>query len=270
MINFDAITHFFSTRGTELSLKVLGAIALWVLGRWVIKLVMRLFRAFLKRNQTVDATLINYLVSIVSVLLTVLLILGVLDLVGIQTASFAALLAGAGLAIGTAWGGLLTHFAAGAFMQVLRPFQVGDIVTAGGITGLVKEVGLFGTTIITADNVKTIIGNNKVFSEVIQNYSAMPTRRVDCTCKIANGVDANAAIALLRTAVAAIPNVVTNPAPEVGILSFAADGTVLCVRPSAPIDHFGQVFFDTNQAIADTFVKAGYPAPELAHVQRSV
>lgn len=270
MFNFDAITQFFSTRGAELSLKALGAIVLWIVGRWIIKLAMRVFRAFLKRNQSVDATLTNYLVSIVSVLLTVLLILGMLDLVGVQTASFAALLAGAGLAIGTAWGGLLTHFAAGAFMQVLRPFQVGDIVTAGGITGVVKEVGLFGTTIITGDNVKTIIGNNKVFSEVIQNYSAMPTRRVECTCKIANGVDANAAIALLRTAVAAIPNVVTSPVPEIGIISFSADGTVLCVRPSAHIDHFGQVFFDTNQAIADTFAKAGYPAPELAHVQRTV
>lgn len=270
MINFDSIMQVFSTRGAELSLKVLGAIVLWIVGRWIIKVAMRLFRAFLKRNQTVDATLANYLVSIVSVLLTVLLVLGTLDLVGVQTASFAALLAGAGLAIGTAWGGLLTHFAAGAFVQVLRPFQVGDTVTAGGITGLVKEVGLFGTTIITADNVKTIIGNNKVFSEVIKNYSAMPTRQVECTCKIANGVDTNTAIALLRTAVSAIPNVSESPAPEIGIISFAADGTVLCVRPSAKNEHFGQVFFATNQAIADTFANAGYPAPELAHVQRSV
>ena len=268
-MNFDAVLQFVHTRGAEFGLRAIGAIAVWFIGRWAIKILMKFFRVFLTRNKSVDATLTNYLVSIVSVILSVLLIVGILDVVGVQTASFAALMAGAGLAIGTAWGGLLTHFAAGAFMQVLRPFQVGDIVTAGGITGLVKEIGLFGTTIVTGENVKTIIGNNKVFSEVIQNFSSMPTRRVDCTCKIANGVDANAAIALLRAAVTMIPNVVQSPAPEIGIVSFASDGTVLCVRPSSHIDHYGQVFFDTNKVIADTFAKAGYPAPELAHVQRS-
>ena len=98
-----------------------------------------------------DATLANYLRSIFSVVLNVVLVLAILDIFGVKTTSFAALLAGAGLATGTAWGGLLTHFAAGVFMQVLRPFKVGDFVQAGGVTGTVHEVGLFGTTIIAPD-----------------------------------------------------------------------------------------------------------------------
>jgi len=142
------------------------------------------------------------------------------------------LLAGAGLAIGTAWGGLLTHFAAGVFMQVLRPYKVGDFVTAGGITGTVKELGLFGTTLITPDNVVTIVGNNTVFSGSIQNFSALPHRRVDCVAKVANSVDVQDAIARLRVAVTAIPNVATSPAPDIEILQFTPEGPLLCVRPT--------------------------------------
>jgi small conductance mechanosensitive channel len=196
------------------------------------------------------------------VVLTIVLVLAILDIFGVRTTSFAALLAGAGLAIGTAWGGLLTHFAAGVFMQVLRPFKVGDFVQVGGITGTVHEVGLFGTTVITPDNVMTIIGNNKVFSESIQNYSTLPFRRVDCTAKVANSVDPVDAIARLKTAIAAIPNVKADPAPDVEILQFTPEGPLLAVRPYTHTDHYWQVYFDTHKAVVATFGAAGYPVPE--------
>jgi small conductance mechanosensitive channel len=210
----------------------------------------------------VDATLAKYLTSIISVLLTIVLVLAILDIFGVRTTSFAALLAGAGLAIGTAWGGLLTHFAAGVFMQVLRPFKVGDFVQAGGVTGTVHEVGLFGTTIITPDNVLTIVGNNKVFSESIQNFSTLAHRRVDCTAKIANSVDAADAIGRLKDAVARIPNVLSSPAPDVEVMGFTPEGPQLCVRPYTHTDHYWQVYFDTHKAILQTFAAAGYPLPE--------
>src|SRR5438128_9522202 len=111
----------------------------------------------MQRGQRIDETLSRYLSAAMSMALNVLLVLAILDIFGVKTTSFAALLAGAGLAIGTAWGGLLTHFAAGVFMQVLRPFKVGDFVQAGGVTGTVTEIGLFGTTIITPDNVHTLV-----------------------------------------------------------------------------------------------------------------
>ncbi len=190
MPDLAAAQQFLMTRGLDFGLNLLAAIALWFVGRWAIRIGTRLLGNVVRRSGKVDPTLADYLSSVVSVLLTILLILAILQLFGVQTTSFAALLAGLGLAIGTAWGGLLAHFAAGVFMQVLRPFKVGDVISAGGVTGTVKELGLFGTTIVTADNIVTIVGNNKIFSDNIANYSATPHRRVDLTAKIANTVDA--------------------------------------------------------------------------------
>ncbi len=115
-----------------------------MVGRWIINRVVSVVRAGMSRS-AVDATLTQYLGSIVGVILTVALVIGILGYFGIQTTSFAALLAGAGLAIGAAWSGMLGNFAAGAFMLVLRPFKVGDFVSVGGVTGTVHELGLFGT-----------------------------------------------------------------------------------------------------------------------------
>ncbi len=258
----DTIINFLTTEGADFGLKLLGALAAWIIGRWLIGLVLRLLKAAFARGGKVDATLSNYLVSIINVILNIVLALSILDIFGVRTPSFAALLAGAGLAIGTAWGGLLTHFAAGVFMQVLRPFKVGDFVSAGGVVGTVQEIGLFGTTIVTPDNVLTIVGNNKIFSESIQNFSSLSHRRVDCVAKVANSVDPLDAIARLKTALAAIPNVATTPAPDVEILQFTPEGPLLAVRPYCHTDHYWQVYFDTHKAVVTTFGSAGYPVPE--------
>ncbi|WP_077033872.1 mechanosensitive ion channel family protein [Pelomonas sp. KK5] len=268
-MNTEAIWLFLSTQGVDFGLKVLGALVAWIVGRWLISITVRIFTGALERGKKIDATLSNYLRSILSVTLTIILALAVLGIFGVQTTSFAALLAGAGLAIGTAWGGLLTHFAAGVFMQVLRPFKVGDFVQVGGVTGTVQEIGLFGTTIITGDSVQTIVGNNKIFSDTIQNFSALPSRRVDCTAKVANSVDPLDAIARLKAAVAQIPNVVAAPAPDVEILSFTPEGPLLAVRPYAHTDHYWQVYFDTHRAIVATFGAAGYPVPETPVAPRN-
>jgi small conductance mechanosensitive channel len=215
-----------------------------------------------ERGGRIDVTVAKYLATIISGFLTLVLILALLGIFGVQTTSFVALLAGLGLAIGTAWGGLLAHFAAGVFLQVLRPFKVGDYVTAGAVTGTVREIGLFFSKIVTSDNVETIVGNNTIFSGTIQNYSTLPYRRVECTAKIANGVDPRDAIERLRPAIAAIAHVETSPAPDIEILSFTPQGPLLAVRPYAHNDYHGQVWFDTNRAIVDVFTAAGYPVPQ--------
>ncbi len=268
-MNTEAVWTFVSTQGVDFGLKVLGAIAAWLIGRWLIGLALRFVRVGLERGRRVDPTLSDYLVSILSVLLNIVLILAILDMFGVKTTSFAALLAGAGLAIGTAWGGLLTHFAAGVFLQVLRPYKVGDYVTIGGVNGTVQELGLFGTTLITPDNVTATVGNNKVLSDTIQNFSTLACRRVDTTAKVANGVDVNQAIALLRQAVQAIPNVATQPPPDVEILQFTPEGPLLAVRPYTHTDHYWQVYFDTHKAIVKTFGAAGYPTPETPVLHRT-
>ena len=113
------------------------------------------------------------------VLLNIALIVALLGFFGVETTTFAALLAAGGVAIGVAWSGLLANFAAGVFIVILRPFKVGDFVTAGGVIGTISHIGLFGTNIDTPDNVQTMVGNNKILSDTIQNFSSNPYRRVD-------------------------------------------------------------------------------------------
>ena len=177
-MDMQSIQTFLGTTAIELGIKVLAAIAFWVVGRWLIGKVIGLVQSGMNRNH-VDPTLTKYLGSIISIALNIALVLGILGYFGIQTTSFAAMLAGAGVAIGVAWSGLLGNFAAGAFMLILRPFKVGDFVSVGGVVGTVRELGLFGTTMITPDNVMTIVGNSKVFGDTIQNFSALPDRRVE-------------------------------------------------------------------------------------------
>lgn len=248
------------TTATDIGLKLLAAIAFWMIGRWLIGLALRMLRSALEQ-QKVDPTLLRYIGSIVTVTLNVLLVIGILGYFGIQTTTFAALIAAGGVAIGMAWSGLLAHFAAGAFMVVLRPMKVGDFVSVAGVTGTVAELGLFTTTINTPDNVQTILGNNKVFSETIQNFTVNPFRRVDLKCQLSGAADHQAAMVLLREKIAAIPNVLAEPRVDVEILDFTLVGPVLAVRPYCHNDHYWQVYFDTNKVLREALAEAGFPAP---------
>jgi small conductance mechanosensitive channel len=254
--------------GILVGFKVIGAIVFYLVGRWLISLAIRLVSSALAR-QKVDPTLLRYIGTVISVTLNVILVVAILGYFGVETTSFAAILAAAGIAIGMAWSGLLSNFAAGAFMVVLRPFKVGDFVTAAGVTGTVKEIGLFVTAINTPDNVLTTVGNNKVFSETIQNFSANPFRRVDLKAQLAHSVDHNDAIKLLKERVGKIANVKADPAPDVEILDFNFNGPVLAVRPYCHTDHYWQVYFDTNKVIREAFGAAGYPVPEQHFVLRN-
>jgi small conductance mechanosensitive channel len=262
-----AIQQFLMTTATDVGIKILAAIAFWFIGRWLIHRVIDLMRAALNRND-IDPTLVKYLGSIVAIALNITLVLGILGYFGIQTTSFAALLAGAGVAIGAAWSGMLGNFAAGAFMLILRPFKVGDFVSVGGVLGTVHELGLFGTTIVTPDNVMTLIGNGKVFSDTVQNFTALPHRRVERTAQLAGGVDPLDAIARFKAAVAKIPNVVANPAPEVNLLDMTLVGPVIAVRPYTSNENYWQVYFDTNEAIVRVCKEAGWPAPTPTQIIR--
>jgi len=249
---------------TEFGLKAAGAIALWIIGRRLIHFSVSIMQRGLRR-QPIEPTVVGFLGSAVSITLNVVLVVALLGFFGVETTSFAALLAGAGLAIGAAWSGLLANFAAGVFLMVLRPFKAGDFVTVGGITGSVDEIGLFSTALFTPDNIKTFVGNNKIFSDTIQNFSATPYRRVDLKAQIAGSVEPKAAMQLLQERLARIPNVLRDPAPVVEILEFSAYGPVLAVRPSCEHANYWQVYFDTNRTIRESFGEAGFPAPELRY-----
>ena len=268
-VDWNQILQSVTQTATNVGLKLLGALAVFIVGRYLIHLAVRLVSAALEK-QKIDPTILRYVASIINVALNILLVVAILGYFGVETTSFAALVAGVGLAVGAAWAGLLSNFAAGVFVIVLRPFKVGDFIQAGGITGTVVRIGLFATEILTPDNVHTIVGNAKVFGDNIMNYSASDFRRVDRTAQLAHGVDPADAVARLKARLAAIPNVKAVPAPDVEILDFNPMGPVLAVRPYTHTDHYWQVYFDTNRIIKEEFGAAGYPVPEQHMVMRQV
>ena len=255
-ILMNKITEYATTFGV----KILAAIAFWVVGRWLIGAAVGMVQRALGK-QSVDPTVLRYVGSVITVTLNILLVIGILGYLGVQTTTFAALLAAVGLAIGMAWSGLLANLAAGGFIIVLRPFKVGDFITAGGVTGTVVEIGLFATAINTPDNVLTLVGNNKLFSDNIQNFSHNNFRRVDLTAQLSGAADYKAAVVLLKEKIAQVPNVLADPAVVVDILEFNLVGPVLAVRPFCHTDHYWQVYFDTNRLLKDELGAAGFPAP---------
>jgi len=263
---FD-LGNIINTYLIPLGWKLAGAIALWIVGGWVINLIGNLSNRGMTR-QKVEPTLVRYVEATLRVIMRIVLVIVILSVFGIETTSFAALIAAAGVAIGVAWSGLLSNFAAGAFLIILRPFKVGDFISGAGITGTVKEIGLFATTIDQPDNVRTTVGNNKLFSDNIVNYTLNPCRRVDLTAQLAHSVDPKQAIELIRARISQIPNVQKDPAPDVEILEFNAAGTKLVVRPYCHNDHYWQVYFDTNKALAEVGGANNWPIPAPHQVLR--
>ena len=252
--------YFIRDLAISFGAKLIGAILLWLIGKWLINLAINLLKTSLAKGN-VDPTIVRYIISFILIALQVVLIVAILGFFGVETTSFAALLAATGIAIGAAWGGLLANFAAGAFLVMFRPFKVGDFVSAAGITGTVEELGLFATTINTPDNIRTVVGNNSIFSGNIQNFSANPYRRVELTAQLSHGVNVPEAIALLKAKISRIPNVLTNPTPDVEILEFNPSGLLLAVRSYCSNDNYWQVYFDSNKVIYESFGEAGYPTP---------
>ena len=260
MENIGQYQQLAITYATAIGMKIIAAVLFWIVGRWLIHLVQRMLREVLEK-QKVDPSLMRYLANFVGVALNIVLVVAILGYFGVETTTFAALVAGVGIAIGAAWGGLLSNLAAGAFLLVLRPFKVGDFVTAAGVTGTVHEIGLFVTAIISPDNVMTMVGNAKIFSDTIQNFTTNAYRRVELKCQLAGSADHVAAMKLLREKLAAVPNVLATPAVDVEILEFNLVGPVLAVRPYCHNDHYWQVYFDGNRIIREALSEAGFPSP---------
>lgn len=249
--------------------QILGALALWIVGRIIIGALRRAIRHTGERRK-LDPTLIRYIDSMVGITLQVLLVVAVLGVFGVQTTTFAGVIAAAGVAIGMAWSGLLSNFAAGFFLIALSPFKVGDRVQVGNVVGSVAEIGLFVTSVDTDDGVRVYVGNTKVFGDNIWNFSANAHRRVDMAAQLAHGVDPQDAIKRLKQRLAEIPDALKDPAPQVEIDKFNMAGTVLLVRCFTHDRTYWNVYFAMSRAIASEFTLAGYPTPAEHFVQLSL
>jgi small conductance mechanosensitive channel len=233
---------------TEIATKLGGAILLWIVGRFVIKIALKAIAASLVKSK-VDATLAKWIGAIAGLVSNFLLAIAVLSVFGVETTSFAALLAAAGLAIGAAWAGLLSNFAAGVFLILFKPFKVGDLATVAGVTGRISEIGVFATTVITADNVATIIGNGAISTAIISNFSKNEYRILEVTAQLKSGDNAMTILDDIRIDLASMPDVLQEPSPKLAVLEINEHGPKIIIRTSCAIDRLPAARYDINAAI---------------------
>jgi small conductance mechanosensitive channel len=234
--------------GIDLGTKIISAIVLWLLGRWIIALGVRFSRKALHVRHF-DATIVTYVSSSLDIVLTLLMTVSLLGMFGVETTSFAALFAAAGVAIGVAWAGLLSHFAAGVFLLFIRPFKIGDMVKIGGETGVVREIGLIGTTLSTGDNVAVIVPNNKIFGDTIHNFNANEYRRATVRIKVPHHVAQEALINIFKARVAVIPNVLDTFSVTAEVVKIKRTGVIFNISVACRNVHHTQVLFDTHRVV---------------------
>ncbi len=236
----------------QYTIKALLVIVFWIIGRWIINKFTSIIHSRMKKHGT-DKTLTNYTRSILNISLQIILIIGIMGFLGIQTTTLTALIAASGLAIGMAWSGLLSNFAAGIFLIFLKPFRVSDIIALGdSVVGEVKEIGIFSTTINTADNVRTIIGNNQIFTGIIKNYSVNKYRRIDIKIQVTPETDIDRLAEELREHIFQIPGVIKEMGMDIGILEFSLSGPVIIVRPYSTPEDYWNTYLATTKVIKDT------------------
>jgi small conductance mechanosensitive channel len=237
-------------------LRLLGAIVLLVAGRVVAGWSRRIVRRALVRAQ-VEPTLAPFVSGLVYWLVLAIVVVAVLGMVGVQTASLIAVFGAAGLAVGLALQGTLSNFASGVMLLLFRPFRVGDYIEAGGAVGTVEAIGMFSTTLNTPDNVKIIIPNSSVDGRMIKNYAANPTRRNDITLKVSPDDDIAVAIETVRKALAADERVLDQPEPFIGVSEISGASVSLEVRAWCRREDYGALRSDLMRALKERLEAAG-------------
>ena len=237
-------------------LEVLGAIVVLLLGRIAAKWARRSVRAVLERGK-MDPTLVPFVSSLVYYLVMAFVVIAVLGMVGIQTASLVAVLGAAGLAVGLALQGTLSNFASGVMLLVFRPFHRGDYVEAAGVAGSVENVGIFTTTLTTPDNVEIVIPNSAVWGRTIKNYAVNATRRVDMVVGISYSDDIQRAIDTITGILREDARVLTNPEPVVAVNEFAASSVSLVVRPWCKREDYWPLRFALTRSFKEGLERAG-------------
>lgn len=246
--------------GIEYGMKVIGALAVLVIGFWVAKQIRKGIVKLLESSK-VDPTLISFIASLTYIIMQVFVIVAALEKLNIKTTSFVAILGAAGLAIGLALQGSLANFAAGVLMIIFKPFKVGEVIEAGGVLGTVREISIFTTVIDTLDNRKTIVPNAKLTADNITNYSVNDTRRVDLIAGISYGDDIDKARAAIQAALSEVDGILESPAPDILVSEMGDSSVNFSVRPwCRPTDYWG-VYFGVTEAIKKKFDAEGICIP---------
>lgn len=259
-ITWDVIQQFVVDRGTDFALNVLGALVIFVIGRWLARLARRLTIAGMRRAD-IDETLRRFLSNIGYSLLLAFVVVAAVDRLGVDTTSFAAIIAAAGLAIGFALQGSLSNFAAGVLIIIFKPFQVGDYIEGGGTSGVVEEVHIFHTLMRTGDNIRIVVPNSQMTGGTISNYSVKDTRRIDMVIGCGYGDDLLAVKDFLMQTITADERVLTDPEPGVALAELGDSSINFKVRPWVKNEDYWAVKSDLLEAIKLGFDARGFNIP---------
>ena len=236
------------------------ALAIFIVGKWVVKRIASIVQRILAKNN-VDPAIEHFVSSLVSWTLLFFVVIASLGQLGIQTASFVAILGAAGLAVGLALQGSLANFAAGVLILIFRPFKVGDFIEVAGVSGVVQKIQIFTTELHSPDNKKIIVPNGGVISGNITNYSANETRRVDMVFGIGYSDDIDAAKAVLQSVVASEPRVLGVPAPTIAVVELADSSVNLVCRPWVNTADYWDVYFNITEAAKKALDAQGISIP---------
>lgn len=247
-----------------IGLKLLVAVAIYLVGRWVVRRLIRLVDLAFERRR-VDVSLRSFLRHSIKVVFTLLLVLIVVQTLGVNVTSIIALFSAATLAIGMALSGTAQNFAGGVMILLMKPYRVGDFISAQGQSGTVREIKLFSTVITTGDNQTIYIPNNAIATAIIDNYSTAERRRVDWTVSISYGDDIDTARRTLLDILAADGRVLRDPAPVVWVAALADSSVNLTVRAWTANADYWDVFFQNNEKFYKQLPEAGirFPFPQL-------
>lgn len=258
------VTQQLIDSGIQAGGHILKAVIVFLVGRFLIRMLNRLVRRLMdKRN--VDISIKTFVRSLVNILLTVLLIVSVVGALGVETTSFAALLASAGVAVGMALSGNLQNFAGGLVILLFKPYKVGDWIDAQNVSGTVKEIQIFHTILTTADNKLIYVPNGALSSGVVTNYSNQTTRRVEWIVGVDYGEDYNKVEKVVREVLAADKRILDDPAPFIALHALDASSVNVVARVWVNSADYWEVYFDINKAIYATFNEQGinFPFPQL-------
>lgn len=245
---------------TEFGPKVIGAILIWLIGSWVIKNILKQTNKLMEKKGY-EKSLQKFLMNLLSWSLKIVLVVTILGALGIETTSFAAILASAGLAVGLALQGSLSNFAGGVLIMIFKPFKIGDLIEAQGELGVVKEIEIFTTKLIGLSNKEIIIPNGTLSNGNIINYTSEGTRRVDLTIGIGYDEDIKQAKAVLLKVLTDNPKVLKDPAPTVNVSELADSSVNFAVRPWSATADYWDVYFETMENCKLALDKAGIEIP---------
>lgn len=250
--------------GIEIGKDLLGAIIIYIVGRFIIKQVGRLLARILEKRK-LEISVQTFLRSLVSILLNLILAFAIVSRLGVETTSFAALLASAGVAIGMALSGNLSNFAGGLIILVFKPFKVGDYIEGQNANGTVREIQIFHTILTTVDNKVIYVPNGALSSNAITNYNKQETRRAEWVFGVEYGEDFEKVKAVLQRIIDADPRILKDPAPMIALGALSASSVDIKVRAWAKTADYWDVYFDMNKIVYDTFNKEGigFPFPQL-------